>query len=134
MKKICIVSSRGLADKVKRHISYIKSSMSEPQQIEVLSRRVSVFDDKGNFMAESKILEQKLQVVKECDILHVLWDGVDPDAATIIGMGLAFGKEVVSYYVAPVGIRKYLWEVRNKSEEHDAEKQPRTRNKVSRPN
>ena len=117
--KVCIVYSKGLVEKAKKHINYLKTALGSETHINMLPKVVKVFDDKGGFRSEVDILGQKLDAVKSCDELHILWDGTDPDVALVIGMGLACKKEVVSYYVAPIGIRKYLWEVKAKeTKEH----------------
>jgi hypothetical protein len=117
MKKIVVVYSRGLADRAKKHVEYLKTAETTQTIIDLLPKLVKVYNDKGEFRSEVDILAQKLDIIKAHDEVHVLWDGTDPDAAVLIGMGLALDKEVVSYYVAPIGIRKYLWEVRAKGQE-----------------
>lgn len=110
--KVCIVYSRGLVEKAKKHITYVKTSMGENTIVDLMSKLIKVYDDKGNFRTEEDILIQKLNIVKEYDEMHIFWDGTDPDAAVIIGMAFALEKQIISYYVSPVGIRKFLWEVR----------------------
>jgi hypothetical protein len=110
--KVCIVYSRGLAEKAKKHISYIKTSIGQDTVIDLMPKLIKVYDDKGEFRNETDILSQKLEIIKKYDEIHVFWDGTDPDAAVIIGMAFACKINIVSYYVSPVGIRKYLWEVR----------------------
>jgi hypothetical protein len=111
-KKVCIVYSRGLIEKAKKHVNYVKTAMGNETLIDLMPKLIRVYDDKGNFRDEADILSQKLNIVKDYDEMHIFWDGTDPDAAVIIGMALALEKDIVSYYVSPVGIRKFLWEVR----------------------
>jgi hypothetical protein len=111
-KRVCIVYSRGLAEKAKKHVNYIKTSIGQDTVVDLLPKMIKVYDDKGEFRNETDILMQKFEIITKYDEIHIFWDGTDPDAAVIIGMAFASRIDIISYYVSPVGIRKFLWEVR----------------------
>jgi hypothetical protein len=80
--KVCVVHSRGLRDRALKYADMIRD---DGYLVCILSKAVKVKDENGNFLTETEIFEQKMETIKGCDELHVLYDGNDKEVPMILG-------------------------------------------------
>jgi hypothetical protein len=106
---ICVVHSRGLRDKAVRYAEELRNGN---ELVCVVSKKVSIKDSKGKFLSESEILQQKVDIVKSSDEVHILWDGECSEVPLLVGAAIAEKKKIVTSYVSPVSIKRFLWEKR----------------------
>lgn len=116
MGTICVVHSRGLRDKA---IRFAEELRNDGGLVCVLSKKVKIKDDKGKFLSELDIIKQKIDVISGSDEVQILWDGECSEVPLLVGAALALKKKIVTTYVAPVSVKKYLWETRVKREKNN---------------
>ena len=116
MGTICVVHSRGLRDKA---IRFAEELRNDGGLVCVLSKKVKIKDAKGKFLSELDIIKQKIEVISGSDEIQILWDGECSEIPLLVGAALVLKKKIVTTYVAPVSVKKYLWETRVKREKNN---------------
>jgi hypothetical protein len=106
---ICVIHSRGLRDKAVRYAEELRDGNG---LVCVISKKVNIKDAKGKFLCESDILQQKVDIVKSSDEVHVIWDGECSEVPLLLGAAIAGKKKIITSYVSPVSVKRFLWEKR----------------------
>ena len=108
-KKVCVVHSRGLRD---RAIDYTDKIRNNGALVCILSKEIRVKDENRNFLTETEIFDQKVEVIKGCDELHILYDGNDKEIPMIIGAAHVLNKGILMVMANVDSIFRFLREKR----------------------
>lgn len=107
--RVCVVHSRGLRE---RALKYTDTLRDKGILVCILSKSIKVRDENGNFYTETEIFSQKVEVIKGCDELHILYDGNDKEIPMIIGAAHVLNKGILMVMSNVDSIFRFLREKR----------------------
>ena len=90
--RVCVVHSRGLRD---RAIKYADMIRDDGYLVCILSKAIKIKDDNQNFLTETEIFDQKVETMRGCDEIHVLYDGNDKEIPMVLGAAHVLKKGIL---------------------------------------